>query len=205
MVGAPAGIAVVLIAVAVTVHRHNRKKRTFWVMVAVSLLWTAAAFFGVLAFTPRLGPVWAYTGDGPGLVALLVAALASGITYYHHLRHREHFHAHGTPVIGVVLAASAGLAVLNVRHVSGHALGAVAGSWRGAGTAFTTVNSAKAVKHGKAAAATVASGSHGVLLAVAIIAGLLALVKVARSYGNSRKGSSAPRPADRPSVRELGR
>lgn len=201
MVGAPAGIAVVLIAVAVTVHRHNRKKRTFWVMVAVSLLWTAAAFFGVLAFTPRLGPVWAYTGDGPGLVVLLVAAVPSGITYYHHLRHRENFHAHGTPAIGVVLAVSAALVVLNVRHVSGHALGAVGGSLHGAGTAFTKVNSGKAA----ALPATVTTGSHGVVLGIGIVIGLLALVKVARSYGNSRKGSSAPRPADRPSARELGR
>ena len=193
MIGAPAGIAVVLAAVAVSLHHHNRKKRTLAVMIAVSLLFTVAAFFAVLALTPSLGPVWAYTGDGPGLVVLLIAAAASGIAYYHHLRHRENFHTHGTPAVGVVLAVSAALVLLNIRHVSGHAASAVAGSWRGAGTAFGDVNSGRAVS---AAPAAVTGGSHGVILAVAIIIGLLLLVKVARSFGGRHKGGT---PAGRPS------
>jgi hypothetical protein len=197
MIGAPAGIAVVLAIVAVSLHHHNRKKRTLAVMIAVSLLFTVAAFFAVLAFTPSLGPVWAYTGDGPGLVTLLSVAAASGIAYYHHLRHRENFHTHGTPVIGAVLAVAAGLALLNIRHVSGHALGAVGGSWRGAGTAFASVNSGRVIQ---SAPATVTGGSHGVIIAVVIIVALLLLVKVARSFGGRNKGgtpagppSSAPR------------
>jgi hypothetical protein len=199
MIGAPAGIAVVLVAVAVTLHHHNQKKRTFWVIEVVSLLFTVAAFFAVLAFTPSLGAVWAYTGDGPGLVVLLVAVAASGIAYYHHLRHRENFHTHGTPAIGVILAASAALVILNIRHVSGHALGAVAGSWHGAGTAFNEVNAGKVSE----APATVTTGTHGVILAVAIIIGLLLVVKVARSAGGRHK--AAGRPPAGPGARELGR
>lgn len=202
MVGAPAGIAVVLIAVAATLHRHNRKKRTIWVMTLVSLLFSVAAFFGVLAFTPLLGPVWAYTGDGPGLVLLLVVSAASGITYYHHLRHKESFHTHGTlaiGAIGVIAAVAAALVILNVRHVSGHSISAVAGSWHGAGTAFTDVNTGKV----HMAQATVTTGTHGVVLAVAIITGLLLLVKVARSTGG--RGKAAGRPQIGPSGREAGR
>lgn len=199
MIGAPAGVAVVLVAVAVTLHRHNRKKRVFWVMATVTVLFTVAAFFGVLAFTPALGPVWAYTGDGPGLVVLLVAAAASGISYYHHLRHKENFHTHGTPVIGAILAVAAALAILNIRHVYGHSVGAVAGSWHGAGAAFSDVNGGKV----HAVPTTVTSGSHGVILAAGIIIGLLVLVKVARSAGGRPKGGS--RASMAPGAREIGR
>lgn len=199
MIGAPAGVAVVLIAVAVTLHRHNREKRTYWVTTFVSVLFTVAAFFAVLAFTPLLGPVWAYTGDGPGLVLLLAVAAASGITYYHHLRHRKNFHTHGTPAVGAVLAVAAALAVLNIAHVSRHALGAVAGSWHGAGTAFSDVNGGKV----HAARATVTTGSHGVVLAVAIVVCLLLLVKIARSFGG--RGKAAGRPQIGPGGRETGR
>lgn len=199
MIGAPAGVAVFLLAVAATLHRRNRKKRTFWVTVFVSVLFTLAAFFATLAFTPALGPVWAYTGDGPGLLLLLVVVATSGITYYHHLRHREDFHTHGTPAVGAILAVAAALAILNVRHVSKHALGAVAGSWHGAGTAFTDVNTGKV----HMAQATVTTGTHGVILAVAIIAGLLLLVKAARSAGG--RGKSAGRPQIGPGGRETGR
>jgi len=203
MIGAAAGVAAVLVVIAVSLHRHERKKkekeRAYWVMAAVSLLLTVAAWFAVVAFTPKLGTVWAYTASGAGLVLLLSVAASSGIAYYHHLRHREHFHTHGTPAIGMVLAVSSALTVLNIRHVSGHAVSAVAGSWHGAGTAFTQVNAGKL---GKVTPAAVTTGSHGVILAIAIIIALLVLIKVARQFGDRKK---KPGGAPGSAPRELGR
>jgi hypothetical protein len=198
MVGYPAAVAVFVAAIGAALHYKNRKRRIFWIQAIVTVLFTFAAFFGVLAFTPRLGPVWAYTGDGPGLLLLLTVVAVSGIAFYHALRHRgEHFHAHGTPATGAILAAAAALVLLNIRHVSGNALSAVAGSWRGAGAAFHAGSAGKV----RAVPATVTSGSHGIVIAVLIGVGLLLLIGVVRRTGSRKSGGRSSAGGGR----ELGR
>lgn len=188
VVGAPAGVALFLIFVAVMLHRHNRERKTFGVAVAVVAFWTLAAFFGVVALTPSMGTVWAFTENGPGLLVLLVIFAGSAVTLVYHFRHRNKFHAHVTPAVGAFFAGCAALIVLNFRHVSGHALGAVAASWRSTGTAVSSGAAGKV----HAAPAAAASGSHGLLLAGAAVAVVLGVLRMARSAGGRKRTSGGP-------------
>jgi 4-amino-4-deoxy-L-arabinose transferase-like glycosyltransferase len=192
MIGGLAAIAAVLLCVAVTIHHHNAKKnkKSHVLELVVSVLFTVASFLAVVAATLDIGTVLQYTGGGAGLTGLVIVDLCGCWAYWHQMRHRGHFHAHGTPAIGAILGAGIALAVVNFRQVFKGTASAFTGGVSGASAAISKVNSGQVTT---GTPAPVTSGERGVFLAIGFIIGLLILVKVVRSHGGKKAGGRSMR------------
>lgn len=192
MIGGLAALAAVLLCVAVTIHHHNAKgnKKSHAQEIAVSVLFTAAAFLGVVAATLDIGTVLQYTGGGAGLTGLVIVDLCGCWAYQHQMRHKEHFHTHGTPAIATIVGAGVALAFVNIREVFKGTASAFTGGAHGAASAISKVNSGHVTA---GAPAPVTSGESGVFLAIAFVAGLLILVKVIRTRSGKKAGGRGMR------------
>jgi hypothetical protein len=193
-----AAITVVLVAVAVLLHFAKQDKergRDVYERVMAVVL-CLAAFAAVVALAPLIASVWEVTGNGPGLVALVVVLMVSGyLTWRMALRGKRH-HVAGTTATSIGFGLAAALVVggwKGLTRSTGQALSG-AGSATGqliGGQALS--GGGPAVARGHAAAARVSAsgtpeGKWALALAVVILVALVVVFVRSHKRSGGRGG-----------------
>jgi hypothetical protein len=203
-----AAITVVLVAAAVLLHfakQDKDKGRDVYERVMAVVL-CLAAFGAVVALAPLIASVWEVTGNGPGLVALVVVLMVSGyLTWRMALRGKRH-HVAGTTATSIGFGLAAALVIggwKGLTHSTGQALshaGSATGQLIG-GQALSGGGPAAARGHAAAARVSASATPEGkwalALAAVILIALVIVFVRSHKrsgaSGGRGRGGARAGR------------